>query len=79
MDLDFKQYIQYGKHSMQAYRYIKKIWRWKKRLHIGKKRKKQKNAPMILVVQTQKKPKTIKIHHTKLLGQIVWAVKNRYF
>ncbi len=79
MDLDFKQYIQYGKYGLQVYQHIKKIWRLKKRLHIGKKRKKYKKFPMIFVVQTEKKPKTIKIHHTKLLGQMLWAVKNRYF
>lgn len=76
-DLDFKQYLQYGKHGLQAWKGIKKILRWKKCLSFGKKRKKQNAKSSVVLVR--KHPKPIKIHHTKILGQILWAVKNRYF
>ena len=79
MDLDFKQYLQYGKHGLQAWKGIKKMLRWKKRFPFGKKRKKQRAKSSFVLMKKEVKPKVIKIHHTKLLGQILWAVKNRYF
>lgn len=78
MDMDFKQYLQYGKHGVKIYKTMKKLWVWKKRLQFRKKKKCIEKNPVI-TVKKQTKQKAMKIHYTKLLGRTAWAVKNRYF